>query len=203
VPRTLRSNCITIVSPEPEAIAPLSHSLDCRMNFTGSLSTQLQANLLHVLSDSPPVATEGQNSTWPISVLSAVVLHAVLSLTLPSIGNNVLFQMVSLARALPLQPSFTTSPRTSSQLVDALLSLAITHVPLTATMLTRLRLLCDCICSVNYSSFMPVSPHFVSFPRSMTNVDGIKRWQLRSGVMLPASSLVCFTVMFTTFLLIS
>ncbi len=175
VPRTLRSECITIISPLPETISPLSRSFECRMNFAGSLGSQLESNLLHVLSDSPTIATEGQNSTWPVSVVSAVVLHAVLSLTLPSIGKEMLFQMVNLARKLPLQPSFSAPPRNSSQLVDALLSQAVTHVPLTAAMFTRLRLLCDCICSVNYASFMPVSPHFVSFPRVMTNSDGIKR----------------------------
>jgi hypothetical protein len=175
VPRTLRAECIAIVAPPADTITPLSRSLDCRMNFAGSLSSLLQSNLLHVLSDSPTIATEGQNSTWPVSVVSTVVLHAVLSLTLPSIGKDMLFQMVNLSRKLPLQPTFTAPPRNSSQLVDALLSQAITHVPLTAVMLTRLRLLCDCICSVNYASFMPVSPHFVSFPRAMTNNDGIKR----------------------------
>jgi hypothetical protein len=175
VPRTLRSECITIVSPPPELISPLSHSLDCRMNFAGSLSSQLQSNLLHVLSDSPTIATEGQNSTWPVSVVSTAILHAVLSLTLPSISKDVLFRMVNLSRTLPLQPSFTAPPRNSSQLVDALLSQAITHVPLTTIMLTRLRLLCDCICSVNYASFMPASPHFVSFPRVMANIDGVSR----------------------------
>jgi hypothetical protein len=180
VPHTLRSECITIVCPPPEAIAPLGHSLNCRMNFAGSLSNQLEANLLHVLSDSPTIATEGQNSTWPVSVMCVAVLHAVLSLTLPAIGKDILFQMVSLARNLPLQPSFTAPPRNSSQLVDAILSLAVTHVPLTAVMLSRLRLLCECICSVNYSSFMPVSPHFASFPRAMTNSDGIKRYQSRA-----------------------
>jgi hypothetical protein len=146
------------------------------MNFAGSLSTQLQTNLLHVLADSPTIATEGQNSTWPVSVVSAVVLHAVLSLTLPSMGKDLLFQMVNVSRTLPLQPSFSASPRHSSQQIDALLSLAITHVPLTAVSLARLRLLCDCICSVNYATFMPVSPHFVSFPRVMANSDGIKRY---------------------------
>lgn len=178
VPHTLRSECITIVCPPAESIAPLGHSLNCRMNFAGSLSNQLEANLLHVLSDSPTIATEGQNSTWPVSVMCVAVLHAVLSLTLPAIGKDMLFQMVSLSRNLPLQPSFTAPPRNSSQLVDAILSLAITHVPLTAVMFSRLRLLCECICSVNYSSFMPVSPHFVSFPRAMTNSDSIKRYDL-------------------------
>jgi hypothetical protein len=176
VPRTLRSECITIICPPAASFAPLSRSLECRMNFAGSLSTQLQTNLLHVLADSPTIATEGQNSTWPVSVVSAVVLHAVLSLTLPSMGKDLLFQMVNVSRTLPLQPSFSASPRHSSQQIDALLSLAITHVPLTAVSLARLRLLCDCICSVNYATFMPVSPHFVSFPRVMANSDGIKRY---------------------------
>jgi hypothetical protein len=175
VPHSLRSECVTFVAPPPELFAPLSYSLDCSMNFAGSLSSQLQANFLHILSDSPNIATQGQNSTWPVSVVSAAVLHAVLSLTLPSIGKDLLFQMVTVSRNLPLQSSFTASPRNSSQLVDALLSLAITHVSLSAFMRTRLRLLCDCICTLTYATYMPVSPHFVSFPQAMTNSDGIKR----------------------------
>jgi hypothetical protein len=201
VPRSLQSECIIIKSPPPESISPLSRSLDCQINFSGSLCARLQANLLHVLSDAPTIATEGQNSTWPVAVVSVAVLHAVLSLTLPCIGKDLLLQMVALSRTLPLQSSINSPPRNAAQLVDALLSLAITHVPVaSAVMFARLRLLCECICSVNYASFMPVSPHFVSFPRVMTNSDSIRRYAFCSvhGAHNSNPLFNFGTVMFTT-----